>query len=94
PGSDDVPAGPNTTVAEAAAILSKKKIGAIVVVGMENRISGMFTERDLVHAIDKQGKEGLDHSLDQVMTAKVYRCHEETTVNELMELMTSRRFRH
>ncbi|MGO8528661.1 CBS domain-containing protein, partial [Rhizobium ruizarguesonis] len=26
--------------------------------------------------------------------AKVYRCHEETTVKELMELMTSRRFRH
>ncbi|MBP2487601.1 CBS domain-containing protein [Rhizobium leguminosarum] len=93
-GRDVITAGPSTTVAEAAAILSKKKIGAIVVVGMENRISGMFTERDLVHAIAKHGKEGLDQSLAQVMTSKVYRCHEETTVNELMELMTSRRFRH
>ncbi|MFS8144347.1 inosine-5-monophosphate dehydrogenase [Rhizobium sp. R635] len=93
-GRDVVTAGPNTTVAEAANILSKKKIGAIVVVGMENRISGMFTERDLVHAIAKHGKEGLDQPLSQVMTSKVYRCHEETTVNELMELMTSRRFRH
>ncbi|OWO94476.1 inosine-5-monophosphate dehydrogenase [Rhizobium esperanzae] len=93
-GRDVITAGPNTTVAEAAAILSKKKIGAIVVVGMENRISGMFTERDLVHAIAKHGKESLDQPLSQVMTSKVYRCHEETTVNELMELMTSRRFRH
>ncbi|MBB4478263.1 CBS domain-containing protein [Rhizobium etli] len=93
-GRDVVTAGPNTTVAEAAVILSKKKIGAIVVVGMEDRISGMFTERDLVHAIAKHGKEGLDQPLTKVMTAKVYRCHEETTVNELMELMTSRRFRH
>ncbi|OWV70906.1 inosine-5-monophosphate dehydrogenase [Rhizobium sp. J15] len=93
-GRDVVTAAPNTTVAEAAAILSKKKIGAIVVVGMENRISGMFTERDLVHAIAKHGKESLDQPLSQVMTSKVYRCHEETTVNELMELMTSRRFRH
>ncbi|MGG7579809.1 CBS domain-containing protein [Rhizobium sp. YTUHZ045] len=93
-GRDVVTAGPNTTVAEAAAILSKKKIGAIVVVGMENRISGMFTERDLVHAIAKHGKGSLDQPLSQVMTSKVYRCHEETTVNELMELMTSRRFRH
>ncbi|ABC90985.1 putative inosine-5`-monophosphate dehydrogenase protein [Rhizobium etli CFN 42] len=93
-GRDVITAGPNTTVAEAAAILSKKKIGAIVVVGMENRISGMFTERDLVHAIAKRGKESLDQPLSQVMTSKVYRCHEETTVNELMELMTSRRFRH
>ncbi|ANK85853.1 MULTISPECIES: CBS domain-containing protein [unclassified Rhizobium] len=93
-GRDVITAGPNTTVAEAAAILSKKKIGAIVVVGMENRISGMFTERDLVHAIAKHGKDSLDQPLSQVMTSKVYRCHEETTVNELMELMTSRRFRH
>ena len=93
-GRDVFTAGPNTTVAEAANILSKKKIGAIVVVGMENRISGMFTERDLVHAIAKHGKDGLDQPLAQMMTSKVYRCHEETTVNELMELMTSRRFRH
>ena len=93
-GRDVVTAGPNTTVAEAANILSKKKIGAIVVVGMENRISGMFTERDLVHAIAKHGKDSLDQPLAQMMTSKVYRCHEETTVNELMELMTSRRFRH
>ncbi|MDV4154558.1 MULTISPECIES: CBS domain-containing protein [Rhizobium] len=93
-GRDVITAGPSTTVAQAATILSKKKIGAIVVVGMENRISGMFTERDLVHAIAKHGKEGLDQSLAQVMTAKVYRCNEDTTVNELMELMTSRRFRH
>ncbi|WP_454849528.1 CBS domain-containing protein [Rhizobium binxianense] len=93
-GRDVVTAGPNTTVAEAAAILSKKKIGAIVVVGMENRISGMFTERDLVHAVAKSGKECLDQPLASVMTSKVFRCSEETTVNELMELMTSRRFRH
>lgn len=33
-GRDVVTVGPNATVAEAAVILSKKKIGAIVVVGM------------------------------------------------------------
>ncbi|MBW9055817.1 CBS domain-containing protein [Rhizobium mesosinicum] len=93
-GRDVVTAGPNTTVWEAAAILSKKKIGAIVVVGMENKISGMFTERDLVHVIAKAGKDGLDQTLSSVMTSKVLRCNEQTSVNELMELMTSKRFRH
>mgnify|MGYP006173625971 CR=1 FL=1 len=28
------------------------------------------------------------------MTANVYRCREDTSVNELMELMSARRFRH
>jgi CBS domain-containing protein len=93
-GRDVVTAGPNTTVSEAAVILSKKKIGAIVIVGMENKISGIFTERDVVHAIAKAGAGCLDQSVASLMTSKVYRCNEGTTVNELMELMTSRRFRH
>jgi CBS domain-containing protein len=75
-------------------ILSKKKIGAIVIVGMENKISGIFTERDVVHAVAKAGAACLDQPVASLMTSKVYRCNEGTTVNELMELMTSRRFRH
>jgi CBS domain-containing protein len=93
-GRDVVTMGPNTTVSEAAAILSEKRIGAIVVVGMENRISGIFTERDVVHAIAKSGGECLNQAVATVMTSKVFRCSEDTTVNELMEMMTSRRFRH
>ncbi|MDQ0558369.1 CBS domain-containing protein [Rhizobium mesoamericanum] len=93
-GRDVVTAGPNTTVSEAAVILSKKKIGAIVIVGMDNKISGIFTERDVVHAIAKAGAACLDQPVASLMTAKVYRCHEDSTVYDLMGLMTSRRFRH
>ncbi|MBW9114949.1 CBS domain-containing protein [Rhizobium cauense] len=93
-GRNVVTAGPDTTVSEAAVLLSKKKIGAVVIVGMENKISGIFTERDVVHAIAKAGAACLDQPISSLMTAKVYRCHEDSTVNDLMELMTSRRFRH
>jgi CBS domain-containing protein len=93
-GRNVISASPNMTVAEAAKIISEKRIGAIVIVGMENRISGIFTERDVVHAIAKSGKDCLDQPVASVMTSKVYRCSEETTVNELMELMTRHRFRH
>jgi len=93
-GRDVVTAGPNTTVAEAAKVLSQKKIGAIVVVGVQGKISGIFTERDVVNAIAKSGKDCLDQPVASLMTSKVFRCHEDSTVNELMELMTSKRFRH
>ncbi|MEZ2127457.1 MULTISPECIES: CBS domain-containing protein [unclassified Sinorhizobium] len=93
-GRSVVTAGPDTTLMEAAGILSQHRIGAIVIVGMEGRISGIFTERDVVHAIARLGKESLDQPVASLMTPKVYRCKEETTVNELMEIMTSRRFRH
>lgn len=89
-----VTAGPNTTLAEAAKILNQKRIGALVVVGVEGKISGIFTERDVVNAVAKSGKDSLDQTLASLMTAKVYRCKEDTTVDELMELMTQRRFRH
>ncbi|ENN85733.1 hypothetical protein RHSP_36184 [Rhizobium freirei PRF 81] len=93
-GRDVVTAGGNTTVAEAAKILNQKRIGAIVVVGMNGKISGIFTERDIVNAVAKHGSESLDKPIASLMTAKVQRCKEDTTTDELMGLMTSGRFRH
>jgi CBS domain-containing protein len=93
-GRNVVTTGGNTTVAEAAKMLSQKKIGAIVVLNVQDRIAGIFTERDVVNAIAKSGKDCLDQPVASLMTSKVFRCHEDSTVNELMEMMTSRRFRH
>ncbi|MBB3607837.1 CBS domain-containing protein [Rhizobium sp. BK602] len=93
-GRDVVTTGGNTTVAEAARILNENRIGAIVVVGMAGKISGIFTERDVVNAVAKHGHGCLDQPIASLMTAKVHRCKEETTTDELMEVMTQRRFRH
>ena len=93
-GRDVVTIGPNVTLAEAARTLDEHKIGAVVVVGMESRIVGIFTERDLVRSIARSGAGGLDQPVSAMMTANVYRCNEASTVNELMEMMSSRRFRH
>ncbi len=93
-GRDVVTIGPNVTLAEAARTLDEHKIGAVVVVGMENRIVGIFTERDLVRSIGGSGAAALEQPVSTMMTANVYRCNEATTVNELMEVMSTRRFRH
>lgn len=93
-GRDVMTVGPNVTLGEAARILDERKIGAVVVVGMESRIVGIFTERDLVRSIARSGAGALDQPVSAMMTANVYRCNEGSTVNELMEVMSSRRFRH
>ncbi|GEO83224.1 MULTISPECIES: CBS domain-containing protein [Alphaproteobacteria] len=93
-GREVVTIGPNVTLAEAARTLDEHRIGAVVVVGMENRIVGIFTERDLVRSISGFGTGALEQPVSAMMTASVYRCNEGTTVNELMEVMSSRRFRH
>ncbi|AJY47454.1 CBS domain-containing protein [Martelella endophytica] len=86
------PAG--TPIAEMASILHQNRIGAVVIVSADNKIAGIFTERDLVGAIAKHGAATLTTPVSQEMTEKVYRCEEGTTVNELMQVMTERHFRH
>ncbi len=93
-GRNVVTIGPNMTLAEAARVLEENRIGAVVVVGMEGRIVGIFTERDVVRAIARSAGEALTKPVSSVMTSNVHRCNEQTTVNELMEMMSSHRFRH
>lgn len=93
-GRDVVTLAPSATLAEAAGTLNEKRIGAVVIIGMEGRIVGIFTERDLVHAIARAGASALEQPVSSVMTSNVHRCHESTMISELMEVMTARRFRH
>lgn len=93
-GRDVVTVGPDKTLLEVAEILNQKKIGAVVVTGMEGRIAGIFTERDLVRSIASKGPGVLDQPVKSAMTTNVHRCKEETTVDELMGIMTGGRFRH
>jgi CBS domain-containing protein len=82
------------TIADVATILNENRIGAVVITSLENRIAGIFTERDLVRCVAEHGAEVLAKPVSSAMTTTVTRCREETTLNELMEMMSSGRFRH
>ena len=93
-GRDVVTVSRDATIEEVAKILEQKRIGAIVVTSLEDRIAGIFTERDLVRCVAKEGPAALSNPVSSAMTTSVTRCREETTLNELMEIMSSGRFRH
>jgi CBS domain-containing protein len=93
-GRDVVTVSPERTVLEVAGILTEKRIGAVVVTGLEGRVAGIFTERDIVRALHSKGAAVLEQPISTVMTVNVQRCREDTTVNQLMEMMSSGRFRH
>lgn len=93
-GRDVVTVSRDATIEEVAKILEQKRIGAIVVTSLEDRIAGIFTERDLVRCVAKEGQAALSNPVSSAMTISVTRCREETTLNELMEIMSSGRFRH
>ncbi|MET3598622.1 CBS domain-containing protein [Martelella mangrovi] len=89
-----VTAPAKTPISEMAVILHQNRIGAVVIVDEDNRIAGIFTERDLAACVGKHGARALAAPVSQEMTDNVHRCDEGTSVNELMEVMTKRHFRH
>ncbi|RWX75409.1 CBS domain-containing protein [Neorhizobium lilium] len=93
-GRDVVTVSPDRNLLEVAQILNDRRIGAVVVTGMEDRVAGIFTERDLVRAIATEGTAVLAQPVRLAMTTSVQRCREEHTVDELMGMMSAGRFRH
>jgi len=82
------------TMAEAARLLAEKRIGAVIVTGGEEALSGILSERDVVRAVAADGPLALNKTVSIYMTRSVATCREADTVEELMEMMTRGRFRH
>lgn len=86
--------GPCATLLEVAAKLAAKKIGSIVVVGPHGEVAGIVSERDIIRAIATDGAACLEQPVASSMTRQVITCQETDTLDELMAMMTERRFRH
>ena len=92
-GRNVVTTSAKVTLADIAATLSEKRIGAVVVMEMD-AIKGIVSERDIVRAVAKNGGAGLQMSAAEWMTSKVVTCRLQDTINDVMQKMTSGRFRH
>ncbi|TIL42157.1 CBS domain-containing protein [Mesorhizobium sp.] len=86
--------GPNETLAVAINRLAEHRIGALVVTNGDRKVIGIVSERDIVCAMNKYGAAALEQSVRHAMTAKVNLCTENHTINQVMEIMTTGRFRH
>jgi CBS domain-containing protein len=87
-------ASPSTTLLDVVGKLAAKRIGAIVIVGARGEVSGIISERDIVRALSEQGPDCLKRPASESMTRQVVTCQETDTLDELMAMMTARRFRH
>lgn len=81
------------TVADAAAMLAERKIGALPVFE-SGRIAGIFSERDLLYCVAREGAIVLERQVGEVMTAPAITVEAETSVMDALQLMTRRRIRH
>jgi CBS domain-containing protein len=93
-GSEVITIEPTATLAAAVRMLVQQRIGALLVTGADHRIVGIISERDVVRLLDEKGTAALGAPVAEVMTRKVVTCDRNETIAEIMERITSGRFRH
>src|SRR5438067_1748861 len=91
--SPPVTVGPQTTVLEAVEEMERKRVGAVAVVS-ENKLSGIFTERDVMLRVVAKRLDPAQTPVSKVMTADVLTIDSEITPEEALEIMLERHIRH
>ena len=85
---------PEETIGAAVAQLISRNIGALVVSEDGERVDGIISERDVVHALATRGADLLSLKVAEMMTRSVVTCDPADSVEQLMAEMTNRRIRH
>lgn len=81
------------TLGDAVALLAERRIGAVPV--MEGpHVVGIFSERDVIHAIAAHGDGAMARKVGEVMTAPAITVAPGDAVLGALSLMTRRRIRH
>lgn len=93
-GRDVLTAPPDTTLFDITKLLGTHGIGCIVITGIDGKVIGIVSERDIVREISRAGSKVLKEPVASCMTKAVVTCRECDTIDRLMAEMTAHRFRH
>jgi CBS domain-containing protein len=85
---------PDDSLQQAAEVLTRERIGALLVLKPNGDIAGIISERDIVRAVGLKGADVLGKPVAELMTKEVICCAPDDTVDQAMAMMTERRFRH
>ncbi len=92
-GRDIISISPDASVLDAIKLMADKGIGALVVIDGGDLL-GIVTERDYARKVIIKGRASDATPVADIMTTDVITASSQQTVNECMEMMTSKRCRH
>jgi CBS domain-containing protein len=92
-GSHVYSISPRHTVYEALQLMAEKDVGALVVME-DDRVVGMFSERDYARKLILRGRSSKNTPVGDLMSSKVYFVTPDQTVEDCMGLMTVKKIRH
>jgi len=84
---------PEHMVIDALALMAEKNVGALVVMDNEKLI-GIFSERDYARKGIIQGRKAKSTPVTEVMTAKLVTVSPEMNIEDCMNLFSEKRIRH
>ena len=74
--------------------LNSRHVGALVVSSDGKKIDGIVSERDVVRAMPGKLDQLIGMHVRDIMTVDVHTCTADSTIAELMKMMTELRIRH
>jgi CBS domain-containing protein len=83
-----------TTVAQAIQHMLENHVGAVAVVDSENRVAGIFTERDVLQKLALSRRDPHTLGVRELMTTPVEMATLETGPGEALSTMVERHYRH
>ena len=92
-GRDVHSIAPDATIYEALQVMADAGIGGLVVLD-QDKVVGVFTERDHVRKVDLKGLNSQQNFVHQVMSEDICYVTPEVSVDEAMAVMTEHRCRH
>jgi CBS domain-containing protein len=93
-GTNVVTVTPDTKVRRLLEVLADHGIGAVVVSVDGTSVDGIVSERDVVRAFAKRGAAVMSEPVTEIYTAEVRTVAPDTSLDDVMRLMTEHRMRH
>jgi CBS domain-containing protein len=84
---------PSIMVLQAIELMCEKNIGGLLIVD-NGKLEGIFTERDYARKLILKGKSSKNTQIKELMTMKPFTVTPDNSIEDCMDLMTSKHIRH
>lgn len=82
------------TVVEAVALMDEKGLGSVLVRDSGGKMVGIFTERDLMRRVVRQGRDPKSTPMSAVMSPDVRQVPATESIVEVLRIMVEHGYRH
>jgi CBS domain-containing protein len=80
-------------VADAVTVMDGHNVGSILILDEEDKLVGIFTERDIMHCFAKN-LSFKDVTMDKIMTPDPITFDSSTKISHAIEVMSEKKIRH